>query len=221
MSSHLLDFLKEIKDLHPQVGSISSEQCKFIQNILRTNTSIKKVLETGFNVGISAAACLDVRENIEVVSFDIFWFDYTRKAKLILDKHYPARHLLIAGNSVGSLKLYFDKMKDDIDFVFIDGGHEWPVPYYDLQQILSHVKEGTIILIDDYCEQHGRHGVIDAVNTIREKGLLINTYVLSDGNGGMLIGMRSAIPFTPEIPDYEIQRALQDVDSHYEKPPSA
>lgn len=217
MTSRLVLFCNEIQKLEPKVGGVTPKQMDFIMTLLRNNGGIKKVLETGFHTGLSTATFLEVREDIEVVSFDIFWFDYTRKAKLLLDKYYPHRNLLIAGNSLNSLKLYLEKTKgSDIDLVFVDGGHEWPIPYYDLQILLARIKENTIVLIDDYCEAHGKHGVIEAVNKVIEMGLLKDIALYNFDDRGMICARRSGKDFSEDIPKEEIQRLLQDVKSHYE-----
>ena len=216
MSSTFVSFCSEVEKLDLKVGSINLGQINFIMDLLRKNPSIKRVLETGFHTGLSAATFLDVREDIEVVSFDIFWFDYTRKAKLLLDKHYPFRNLLVAGNTAGSLQNYLKKTKDEpIDLVFVDGGHEWPVPYFDLQILLSSVKQDTIIIIDDYCEAHGTHGVIRAVNAIIELGLLKDVHIMQAEDRGMIVAKRSSTPFVPTVTQEELVQQLQDISSHY------
>ncbi len=216
MSQRFINFINDANALEPRVGSINIGQIQYIQQLLVRNPHIKHVLETGFHTGISAATFMDVREDIQVTSFDIFWFDYTRKAKLILDKYYPDRNLLIAGNSLGSLPTYFRQIRQEIDLVFIDGGHEWPTPYYDLQVILANMKEGTIVLIDDYCEAHGRQGVIRAVDEIVKKGLLKDIQLIQFADRGMVHAIRSSINYTPEVTKEERHKLLEDISSHYE-----
>ena len=134
---------------------------------------------------------------------------------ILLDKYYGNRNLLIAGNTIGSLKKYLEQTKTEFDLVFIDGGHEWPVPYYDLQEILSMVKEDTIVLIDDYCEAHGKQGVIRAVDEIIKMGLLKDIQVLNSHDRGMIIAKRSSLPYKSQIPHEEVERLLGDISSHY------
>lgn len=215
MTERFINFLNDTNALQPKVGSINVGQMQYIRQLVSSTPTIKNVLETGFHTGISAATFLDVREDIQVTSFDIFWFDYTRKAKLLLDKYYPDRNLLIAGNSIGSLPTYFRRFKEDIDLVFIDGGHEWPIPYYDLQIILANLKEGTVVLIDDYCEAHGKQGVISAVDEILKKGLLKDIRLIQSSDRGMIHALRSSITYTPEVSTDERITLLSDISSHY------
>jgi predicted O-methyltransferase YrrM len=218
MSDRINKFIQEINKLDVKVGSVNYGQIQFLTELLQKLPHIKRILETGFHIGLSAAVFLDVRDDIEVVSFDIFWFDYTRKAKLLLDKYYPMKNLLIAGNTIGSLRLYLERTKDQpIDMVFIDGGHEWPIPYYDLQVVLSYVKEDTIIVVDDYCEAHGMQGVIRSVDEIIKKGLLKDVMVVRSEDRGMIVAKRSNVPYKDEVPKDEIIRLLQDTSSHYQE----
>jgi len=91
-------FIDGISKIPPRMGSVIPEQRDFIQTFLKETPSIKQILETGFHMGLGTATMLEVRPDISIVSFDIFWFDYTRRAKLLLDITYPERNILIAGN---------------------------------------------------------------------------------------------------------------------------
>lgn len=217
-SKEYLEFEGSIAKLPIRVGSINYSQQGFLLDYLKTNTSIKNILETGFHVGLSAAIMMEARPDIRVVSSDIFWFDYTRKAKLFLDIAYPGRNTLIAGNSVNTLPTFFTQVQFMPDFVFIDGGHERPVPYIDLYYILNHVQPGTPIMIDDYCLEHGQHGVIDAVNWFINTGVLTETQVYKAEDRGWVFGKRSAIPMPPsefDLSPRSIDTVLRDTESHY------
>jgi len=219
MSSTFISFTNEIYKLPIRVGSVTTSQSEFIQRFLLDHPEITRVLETGFHIGLSAAVMLDTRPDIIVTSFDIFWFDYTRKAKLILDSFYPKRNLLLAGNSVSSIPTFFSMFPDYMpDFVFIDGGHERPVPFIDMYTIVSKIKEGTWIMIDDYCQEHGIHGVIEACDIFIQTKILINHTIYKSGDRGWILGQRSGIPVPiseyAENPD-NINSLLQDTLSHY------
>ena len=218
MSKEYLEFEMNIGKLPMRVGSINYSQQGFLLDYLKTNTHIKNVLETGFHVGLSAAVMMEARPDIRVVSSDIFWFDYTRKAKLFLDIAYPGRNTLIAGNSVNTLPTFFTQVQFMPDFVFIDGGHERPVPYIDLYYILNHVQPGTPIMIDDYCLEHGQHGVIEAVNRFIELEVLSEVQVYKAEDRGWVFGKRSALPMPPsdfDLSSESIDKVLRDTESHY------
>jgi predicted O-methyltransferase YrrM len=211
-------FYNEINKLPTKMGSIVPPQQQFLINYLRDNPNIKQVLETGFHKGLSAAVMMTAREDIEVSSVDILWFDYTRRAKLLLDIYYPQRHLLLAGNSVNSLPVFFKRFPHyKPDLVFIDGGHERPVPFIDLYFILKNISEGTHIIIDDYCKEHGEGGVIEAVDEFLLKGYIVNPRVFSAEDRGWIIGKRSdkLMEDSPMVSKENLQILCEDVQSHY------
>ena len=223
MSKNYLEFEDAICNLTSRCGSINYTQQGFLIDFLKSNPQIKNILETGFNLGLSSATMMETRPDIRVVSSDIFWFDYTRKAKLLLDIAYPGRHTLFAGNSVNTLPTLFTQFEYMPDFVFIDGGHESPVPYIDLYNILNHVKPGTPVMIDDYCLEHG-NDVIVAVNRFLNLGLLTDVHFYKADDRGWVFGLRSSLPMPPS--DYDlsaesIDKLLRDTECHYnDKKPS-
>jgi predicted O-methyltransferase YrrM len=213
----LVQFVNEISKLPVRMGSIIPAQQQFLVLFLQEHPEIKEILETGFHVGLSAATMMSVRDDIYVTSFDIFWFDYTRRAKLLLDIHFPVRNLLIAGNSVCSLQTFFKRHVYKPDLVFIDGGHERPIPFLDIYFILQNIAEGTWIIIDDYCEEHGAGGVIEAVNEFIKLGYINNFNIYKSSDRGWIIGTRSGIPvvYSEKISDKELDAVYKDVESHY------
>jgi len=215
---YLSEFIQEVSKLPIKVGSVNGGQQRFIQDFLKSHPEVKHILETGFHVGLSAAIMMEARPDISVTSFDIFWFDYTRKAKLLLDIAYPGRNTLVAGNSINTLPTFFTQNTCSPDFVFIDGGHEHPIPYIDLYYILNHVKPGTYIMIDDYCMEHGQQGVIGAVNRFIELGVIAESQVYKSEDRGWVFGYRSSLPMPPsdvDISKEAIDKLLRDTESHY------
>ena len=213
----LTQFVNEISKLPVRMGSIIPAQQQFLVLFLQEHPEIKEILETGFHVGLSAAIMMSVRNDIYVTSFDIFWFDYTRRAKLLLDIHFPVRNLLIAGNSVCSLQTFFKRHIYKPDLVFIDGGHERPIPFLDIYFILQNITEGTWIIIDDYCEEHGAGGVIEAVNEFIQLGYINNVQIYKSSDRGWVTGTRSGIPvaYSEKTSDKELDAVYKDVESHY------
>jgi len=218
-SDNFHNFVTKIQTIPTRVGSITLPQTNFLQKFLSEHTEVKNILETGFHVGLSAAVMMDVRTDILTVSFDIFWFDYTRRAKLFLDISYPGRNILLAGNSISSIPTYFKLNPNYMpDFVFIDGGHERPIPFLDMYILFKTIKEDTWIMIDDYCETHGSQGVIEAVDVFLKTGVIKDAKKYMAQDRGWIIGRRSAIkvPFSEyaESSD-EIMKQLKDTESHY------
>ena len=213
-----MNFVNEIQKLPSRMGSITPPQQKFLVDFLLEHPEIKEVLETGFHMGLSAATMMLARSDICVTSFDIFWFDYTRRAKLLLDIYYPTRNILIAGNSVCSLQAFFARFPSYIpDLVFIDGGHERPVPFLDIYFILQKIPYGTWIIIDDYCEEHGSGGVIEAVDDFIDEGYIENVTFYKADDRGWIIGKRSALSVKPseKTSSTELEKVYKDIESQY------
>ncbi len=212
------NFVKDIQKLPIRVGSITPPQQDFILKFLNDHPEIKEVMETGFHIGLSAATMLLARPDIYVTSFDIFWFDYTRRAKLLLDIHYPLRNILIAGNSVCALQAFFARCPSySPDFVFVDGGHERPIPFLDLYFIMKKIKPGTWIMIDDYCEEHGSNGVIEAVNECLQEGYIEDAKAYKAQDRGWIMGRRSdkEVKYSEKTAPAELDKIYRDVESHY------
>jgi len=216
MSAQFQEFVTGIQRLPVRVGSVSPAQQQYIRSFMTEHPEIRTVLETGFHIGLSAATFLDIRPDVNVISFDIFWFDYTRRAKLLLDIAYPGRNLLIAGNSITSLPTWFAlSAAPKPDLVFIDGGHERPVPAIDLYHILHELPAGTWVMVDDYCEEHGSQGVMEAVQGCADRGELVEVSAYKAADRGWVMGRRSCVPVTmpPELAG--LDALLRDTESHY------
>lgn len=216
MSTQFQEFVTGIQRLPVRVGSVSPAQQQYIRSFMTEHPEIRTVLETGFHIGLSAATFLDIRPDVNVISFDIFWFDYTRRAKLLLDIAYPGRNLLIAGNSITSLPTWFAlSAAPKPDLVFIDGGHERPVPAIDLYHILRELPAGTWVMVDDYCEEHGSQGVMEAVQGCVDRGELVEISAYKAADRGWVMGCRSSVPVTmpPELAG--LDALLRDTESHY------
>lgn len=216
MSAQFQEFVTGIQRLPVRVGSVSPAQQQYIRSFMTEHPEIRTVLETGFHIGLSAATFLDIRPDVNVISFDIFWFDYTRRAKLLLDIAYPGRNLLIAGNSITSLPTWFAlSAAPKPDLVFIDGGHERPVPAIDLYHILRELPAGTWVMVDDYCEEHGSQGVMEAVQGCADRGELVEVSAYKVADRGWVMSRRSGVPATmpPELAG--LDALLRDTESHY------
>lgn len=219
VSPQMNEFINAVTQLPMKMGSMTPPQAKYVQDFLHEHTEIKQVLETGFHAGIGTAFMLDARPDISVTSFDIFWFDYTRKAKLLLDIAFPGRNLLLAGNSISSLPTFFARFPCyKPDMVFIDGGHERPIPLLDLHYILSAITPGTWVMVDDYCKAHGEGGVNEAVDKFIADGVLEQVVAYSADDRGWIMSRRSMKPVQP-LPlasdQTELDKLRRDVVSHY------
>jgi hypothetical protein len=83
--------------------------------------------------------------------------------------------------------------------------------------ILRHIVAGTWIIIDDYCEEHGAQGVIEAVNEFINAGYIDNVTIYKAADRGWVTGKRSAVPIadSEKVSDAELALVYKDVESHY------
>jgi predicted O-methyltransferase YrrM len=215
---NLINYTNQISKLPVRMGSVTPTQQQFLIQFITEHPEIKEILETGFHVGLSAATMMSVRDDIYVTSFDIFWFDYTRRAKLLLDIYFPVRNLLVAGNSVCSLQTYFKKNPSYTpDLVFIDGGHERPIPFLDMYYILKQIPTNTWIIIDDYCKEHGEGGVLEAVNEFITKQYIDDVKIYKAADRGWVVGKRTTveIEYSEKTSKEELMKVYKDIESHY------
>lgn len=175
-------------------GSVVQEQVDFLQKLLRDNPSIQRVGETGFNGGRSTAAMLSARDDVHILSFDLMHWSYTHEAKLLVDDLFPGRHLLLAGNTLASLPTctgLLPQLVGTFDMVFVDGGHESPVPQSDIRHMLHFLKPGGWIVVDDVCPQYGTLGVIDAWEEAVREGWVEETGRHSHWDRGWAVGRKT------------------------------
>lgn len=151
-------------------GSCSEEQRHFIINFCQTqNPPILRVLEIGFNGGLSAAAFLGAHPDIHVVSFDLGEWPYVKDAKQLIDELFPGRHTLIIGDSTVTVPQFHSEQS--FDLAFVDGGHHTPVPDKDIANCLPLLRGSNgYIIMDDYCEAYGKFGVIRAYDQAVQRG---------------------------------------------------
>jgi predicted O-methyltransferase YrrM len=150
-------------------------EAEHISNFLKQNHDIKLVGEIGFNVGMSSASMLNTRDDILVYSFDIGHHPYIQRQKQIIDDCFPGRHILLLGDSTKTLPMLY-KLQPTIlfDFIFVDGGHQDPIPYIDMINSLKLLKPGGYMCVDDYCKEYGTKGVIQAYDILKEEKKVVH-----------------------------------------------
>ena len=167
-------------------GSIGPEHIDFIHAFC-SRPNVRRVLEIGFNGGISSAAFLSARPDIEVVSFDLGAWPYVADAKRLVDELFPGRHTLILGDSTVTVPEYNTDNAEPFDLAFVDGGHTTPVPDLDIANCLPLLRaHDGFVIVDDYCEAYGSEGVIRAYDAAVERGDLrtvAGPYSASGGRG--------------------------------------
>ena len=124
------------------------EQVKHL--IQLSSASQMNIMEIGFNAGHSADIFLKSNPNLTLTSFDLGSHTYVMTAKEYIDAAYPNRHTLILGDSTVTVPKYINNNPDKtFDIIFIDGGHDYPIPKIDLENCKKLANKDTIVIMDD------------------------------------------------------------------------
>jgi hypothetical protein len=108
----------------------------------------KRILEIGFNVGISSSVWLNLCD-ASVVSVDISDRKETLTAAEILDARHPGRFKFICSDSA----VVGERINYDFDLIFIDGGH---LEHHVMADIdLAFALGIPYLAFDDYLPQFG------------------------------------------------------------------
>jgi len=145
-------------------GGTTGDQAGQIIKFLLKNPQIKLVLEIGFNFGHSALNFLNANPEINVISVDLGEHQYVYDCKKIIDKHFPQRHQLIIGDSTKVIPQLVGNIHPD--FIYIDGGHQDPVPLLDIRNCLALADNNTILCLDDTEFKYGWHDIVIALCTV-------------------------------------------------------
>lgn len=178
-------WLAQNPDLKDQEGSCNPGQIDFFWAFLRQQTEIKNILEIGFNSGLSAAAFLEARSDIRLVSVDIGVHTYVLRAKQWLERLFPGRHMLVIGDSLDVLPQMEHRFPGFVpDLVWVDGGHDGDVPYMDICNACKLVGKTGLILVDDVQPHHV--AVCNGVNrALKEKKVaLVGQWATQDQSRG-------------------------------------
>jgi len=132
------------------VEGYSQQIAQQILDLINISKNSKNAMEIGFNAGHSAELLLKNNPDMHLTSFDIGDHVYVRYAKEYIDLTYPGRHTLILGNSTKTIPKYIsENPKKVFDFIFVDGGHQYPVPAIDLDSCEKLSDKDTVVAMDD------------------------------------------------------------------------
>jgi predicted O-methyltransferase YrrM len=151
-------------------GFTIPQQASQLEQFLKEHPELTTIGEIGFNVGMSSAVFLNVRERTRVISFDLGQWPYVGHQKALIDRLWPNRHTLLIGDSRQSVPQFHEIHPEPIfDFVFVDGGHQGDVPYKDVVNMLPLLKPGGIMCIDDVCDEPYAQTVVQTYNRLLEE----------------------------------------------------
>lgn len=160
----------------------------FFQDLLRTHAWIRRVVEIGFNAGVSSDIFLGARPDIRVLSFDIMWHPYSTYANMYIQSKYQGRHMLVAGDSAETIPSYIEEhilprkiASDEVvpagfrpyDLIFIDGDHTYERARADIINMRYFAGPDTIVVIDNVAPHRGcSEQVYRAYRDLWQAGLL-------------------------------------------------
>jgi hypothetical protein len=107
---------------------------------------------------------------------------------MFLDIKFPGRHVYITGDSFSSTDSLYNLVNNFVkfDFIFIDGDHSYPYPYYDIIKCRNlSIQDSTYVLIDNYAPHKGSGiGPYVSVNKASKERIIkiINIYELEEYN---------------------------------------
>lgn len=110
-----------------------------------------------------------------------------------MDELFPGRHLLLAGDTLKTLPAFLallPRRTEAFDMVFVDGGHESPVPQSDIRHMLRLLKPGGWVVVDDVCPQYGGLGVIEAWDEAVREGRVEEVGRHQHGDRGWAVGRK-------------------------------
>lgn len=107
-----------------------------------------RVLEIGFNAGLSAVAFLTASPRVELVSLDLGAHDYARPCAAHLASLFGDRFRFVAGDSTVTVPRLAVDGESPFDLVLVDGGHDERTCRADLLNSRA-VAPGALVAVDD------------------------------------------------------------------------
>jgi len=164
-----LDYLPIATEGH----MVSSQETLRVWEDLHDRCRYKHLFEIGTNAGHSAAINLELFPDINVTSLDIGKHKYTHEAADILNKKYQDRFEYINCHS----KAYYQRltsghyaMPDNVDAVFVDGGHGTECVLNDIS-IAKYLEVKNVFVDDtDYGPVKSAVGYLQALGVLEKIG---------------------------------------------------
>ena len=149
LNSSIVDFWSKCKT--ESIGHMSETQAEFIIDKLKEN-KLNNVLEIGFAGGRHTYAILKTFSVGKWVTVDINYDYQNSRHKIDEIKKEFDNIEFIEGNSKSVLTDDFMKTKfpEGVDYVLVDGGHDYYTALLDMKNVFSHITPGGIMIVDDY-----------------------------------------------------------------------
>jgi predicted O-methyltransferase YrrM len=132
----------------PENGHFNLNQYYYVKSLVE-GRKIEYALETGFHTGRSALSILNNCEDLKtMVSIDIIFVEERRK--LLEEKFANFRSIESDSKLVLTEDFFLTTYPEGINYCLVDGDHSYNGCLSDLELVLPHMKDGGLILIDDY-----------------------------------------------------------------------
>lgn len=132
-------------------GHLNENQRDFLISIL-SDLKPKFVLEIGFASGRSCCTTLITANPTKMISIDLN-LDYMGARGHAEAMQNEFKNLkIIEGNSLHLLNddFFSSEFPNGLDYIFVDGGHEYNEAYSDIENSFKFLSDGGIMIIDDY-----------------------------------------------------------------------
>ena len=120
----------------------------------RVGSGARRICETGFNTGHSAAAWLCSQPNARYIGFDLMRSHAPAAALAFLNTVFKGRISIVAGDSLQTLPAYVRRHQagefaDTCDIISVDGGHKSYQARSDLINMHALAGPGNFLVMDD------------------------------------------------------------------------
>ncbi len=171
------------------LGYCTLAQRKQFAKVLNSYSNIKSVLEIGLNGGHSAQTILEHFPDCIFYSFDIIQMTYTNVAVEYFKRKYRNQFVFIEGNSEQTISKFYKKNPGlKVDFIYIDGSHEYKTVVQDIENCRYLAHSSTKVWIDDYNLKDVKDAVDEAV--AENKLIILKEHTSIDSNFGPHTGVR-------------------------------
>lgn len=164
-------------------GHMQKAQARWFHQLLRRHSTLRDVMEIGFNTGHSAYLFLATCPEAKMVSFDLGDHDYVAVAKALIDRLFPGRHELITGDSTETVPRYVAEHEGRrFELCYVDGGHDYDVARADLFNCQALAAERALVVMDDLVpsEAFGK-GPVRAWEEAATAGIIAEPLVVENG----------------------------------------
>ena len=145
------ELIADIEKLWFNKGHLNETERDFMIDLFLKHKP-SNCLEIGFATGRSAVTALIAAKPTRLVSIEIN-LDYmgARSYANNLLASFP-NYQIYEGDSKALLtsKFFKDCFPDNLDFVFVDGGHSYVDAYTDIKNVYPYLNVGGLIVVDDY-----------------------------------------------------------------------